>query len=298
MERTPGTVIYIAGYGRSGSTLLDLVLGNHTEVRGGGELMYLLDEFRHPERRCACQQPYATCEFWAPIVREFAAADDALRAQLLHVDQRRGFVRKWFSLRRGGGAEHDAYRGFQRALFTAMTRGGARFVVDSSKSARDAAFRPVALRRVAGLDVRVLHLVRSPFRVMRSVLKQSNWQAEGYRRAPRLRVLHALPGWVLANVLAWLAGFAVGRRNYLRVGYQELVDRPDAVLRRIGAFLRIDTSRLEKMAREGAAFRSGHQAGGNRLRMKPEVVIARQRAGVGKEDEEKVGDDLQLKARP
>ena len=35
------TVLYIAGYGRSGSTVLDMLLGTHPRIIGGGELTHL-----------------------------------------------------------------------------------------------------------------------------------------------------------------------------------------------------------------------------------------------------------------
>jgi hypothetical protein len=64
-------------------------------------------------------------------------------------------------------------------------------------------------------------------------------------------------------------------------------------IERIGRFLEIDVARLAKTARQRDPFRSGHQAGGNRLRMKAEVVIHDERAEASAADE-----PLGLKPRP
>ena len=57
-------ILYIAGYGRSGSTLLDIVLGNHPENVGVGEVSFLLNDWANRSRRCSCGVPYQECEFW------------------------------------------------------------------------------------------------------------------------------------------------------------------------------------------------------------------------------------------
>ena len=38
MNRPPVTIIYIAGIGHSGSTLLDVLLGSHPDICGVGEI--------------------------------------------------------------------------------------------------------------------------------------------------------------------------------------------------------------------------------------------------------------------
>src|SRR5215471_2861256 len=70
ITRKPGQapiVIYIAGSGRSGSTMLERVLG---EMPGFVNVGELIDLFRHVERhgeRCGCGEPFADCPFWASV---------------------------------------------------------------------------------------------------------------------------------------------------------------------------------------------------------------------------------------
>src|SRR5689334_12852153 len=57
-------IVYIAGYSRSGSTILDIILGSHQNMFGTGELTYLVDDWLHAERLCTCGNTYTKCEFW------------------------------------------------------------------------------------------------------------------------------------------------------------------------------------------------------------------------------------------
>jgi hypothetical protein len=70
-------LIYIAGCGHSGSTLLDLLLSTHQHVCGLGEVAMLVDDCNRPtytspdgnrsreEQICSCGQSIYDCSFWS-----------------------------------------------------------------------------------------------------------------------------------------------------------------------------------------------------------------------------------------
>src|SRR5207237_8504722 len=60
------TVIFIAGSGRSGSTLLERVLG---EMPGFVNVGELIDVFRRDvsSERCGCGEPFVSCPFWSRV---------------------------------------------------------------------------------------------------------------------------------------------------------------------------------------------------------------------------------------
>ncbi|MDH4055885.1 MAG: sulfotransferase [Gammaproteobacteria bacterium] len=69
------TYVYVAGRGHSGTTLLGFLLGNHPDICGVGELMYLpLQCFRDHKTRweglCGCGERPFNCEFWSPIIAD------------------------------------------------------------------------------------------------------------------------------------------------------------------------------------------------------------------------------------
>ena len=58
------TVLFIGGLGRSGSTLLDRMLGRLDDVWSVGELVHLWERGLKENNRCGCGQPFADCQFW------------------------------------------------------------------------------------------------------------------------------------------------------------------------------------------------------------------------------------------
>ena len=61
--KEPVTVLYITGLWRSGSTILDIILGSHHLVEGVGELR-TLPAALVDGATCACGQPVDRCPFW------------------------------------------------------------------------------------------------------------------------------------------------------------------------------------------------------------------------------------------
>ena len=62
-------IILIAGSGRSGSTVLDNILGQTEGFFSGGELGNLWDFVEPAERVCACGARLRECETWNGILR-------------------------------------------------------------------------------------------------------------------------------------------------------------------------------------------------------------------------------------
>jgi len=66
---SPERVIYIAGSGRSGSTLVERTLG---AIPGWVNIGELIELFRKPSvaaELCGCGQPFSSCVFWYEVGR-------------------------------------------------------------------------------------------------------------------------------------------------------------------------------------------------------------------------------------
>jgi hypothetical protein len=61
----PATLVLIASAGHSGSTLLDLLLGNHSMVSSAGEMNRL--SLHAPDRVCACGATVTACPYWNQV---------------------------------------------------------------------------------------------------------------------------------------------------------------------------------------------------------------------------------------
>lgn len=265
-------VIYILGYGRSGSTILDIVLGSHPEIQSVGELDLLSREWE--ERCCSCGMTYDACPFWG---RVRAATEEAIGPH--SIGEREKILRSVEDLRAFHLLLANAvpqrraldYRRLVREELAAIVRvAGKATILDSSKCAREAAGRALAISRIAGVGVKMIHLVRDGRAVLWSVKRGDNVRlGEGCSEdtaAFSWPTLRALGGWMLANVIALLIALVSPRGSVLRVRYEDLVRAPRHELARIGRFLGRDLSAITDRIERGETFAAGHNTGGNRAR--------------------------------
>jgi hypothetical protein len=240
MSGPDGTVkvLYVAGSGRSGSTILDRTLGQLDGFFSAGELCNLWERGLLARRRCGCGTPVPDCAVWRPILADaFGGPDRVDAAGLAAAAHRRLSVRSVPALLLGrdghdGGADDDAYRAALAQLYRAVQRHtGCRVLVDSSKS-------PVYARLLAdtpGLDVAVVHLVRDPRATAWSFLRNKRLPDFGDDRLMvRQHPLVSARRWSLwqaATELLWR-----GRSGrYLRLRYEDFVRDPQPAVRAIVA---------------------------------------------------------------
>jgi len=264
------------GAGHTGSTILDIVLGNHPYVEGVGELNKLHSSgwSGAGQRRCACGSPLPECSFWPQVRREWAdriGDDDVPR----YVDLQKRFERsRWawprlLRCRARPSAEFAEYTKKTAALYDAILKvGGRRVVVDSSLAPR----RAYALSLVPGVDLRLVHLVRDGRGVIWSLKKPGKETlTKPFVPAPAGRTTRY---WISANLqCAWVfRGVRDDRR--LRIRYEDFVTRPEGPLERIGALLGEDFSEVIAALAAGQPIQvAGHTVGGNRVRMQRDIRL-------------------------
>jgi hypothetical protein len=160
------TVLYIVGCGRSGSTLVERMLGAVPGFSNVGELARVFPSVATQDQRCGCGRLFSTCPFWQDVgAKAFGGWDADLLRRVTGLQRR--LIRHRFvpalSVPGLGSKQFRAELGeyveaFQ-ALYAAVGQvSGARVVVDASKSPTQL----LALRKSADLDLRVLNVVRDP----------------------------------------------------------------------------------------------------------------------------------------
>ena len=230
-------VLYVAGSGRSGSTILDRTLGQLDGFFSVGELCNLWERGLLARRRCGCGTPVPDCPVWGPVLADaFGGADRVDAERLAAVARRRLTVRSVPELLvgRGGrdGAAVEEYQATLARLYRAVQRQtGCRVLVDSSKS-------PVYARLLAaipGVDVAVVHLVRDPRATAWSFLRKKQLPDFGDDRLMvRQHPLVSARRWSLWQAVTELLWR--GRRGrYLRLRYEDFVRDPQPAVRRIAA---------------------------------------------------------------
>jgi len=260
-------VIYVAGYGRSGSTVLDTLLGNHPAVFGAGELTRLFDEWSS-DRSCSCGQGYEDCPFWQEVIGRVRVAFPALSlAQGGQVT--RAVESLPVPLSVGASRSQRAlYRDLWRAILSAIGEvSDKNIVVDSSKSARTCTWRIQRLAQIAELDISAIHLVRDPRAVMASILRGSNRKLEqGQPAALPGGAYRALASWCATNALVHVGQATSPPMRWVRLRYEEIFGNPIQALHALSGFLELDMTPLIDRILGQRPLDPGHGVGGNRAR--------------------------------
>lgn len=164
MNDPPFKVLFIAGNGRSGTTLLNSILGQFPGLFAAGELRELWDRGLLKNRQCACDRPFHTCAMGDAVLRRAFGGPDLDLAQQM-ADSIESFRITHLPLtvvpamRPGDrGRLADPLRHLY-ALYEAIAEvTDCRVLVDSSKNAAYG-----YLLRCAGIpELDVLHVVREP----------------------------------------------------------------------------------------------------------------------------------------
>jgi hypothetical protein len=267
-------VVYLGGLGRSGSTLLERLLGELPGVCSAGEVVHMWQRGVAEGELCGCGEPFGSCPFWREVgrlafggwavldlrrVAELQASVDRnryiplLAAPVLHPSMRRGL---------------DEYVSYYLRVYSAIAEvSGCPTVVDSSKHASLA----FCLRWQAGLDLRVIHVVRDSRAVAYSWTRQvSRPDAATDSFMTTYSPATAAGQWNTQNsALALLAREQVPT---LRVRYEDLVAEPGATLATIAEFAGItaDGAGLGFLGSEQgtpwADLQAAHTASGNPMR--------------------------------
>jgi len=267
-------VVYIAGYGRSGSTLLERVLSSHPGVFGLGELVNLPRMVNCTLGYCSCGEPVQGCPFWQGVLTEVPISDFG---RLLRLQRRLESFPMGFLSTIMGRVLRREYQKRVRELFSAIVHAappGTQYLVDSSKTTWKNALRPITLARIAGLDVVVLHLVRDGRGCIWSNLKGSNRRLEaGVNARIRFATLRTAISWFLANFAALLCKWVLQKKRYLLIQYEDFVEETTETLSRIGEFLGVDFTPQSDALVRGESIPIAHQIAGNRMRSRRKIVL-------------------------
>lgn len=265
-------MIYIAGYGRSGSTLLSTILGNHADVISVGEVAHLISEWNQPERICSCGKHYRDCAFWGGI--SAILSPSAILAQQLYSVERFTALPRLFM----GALDQkiiETYRNYHAKLFAYIReKSGKPIILDSSKSAWLTTSRFYTLREFLSEDVYVIHLVRDGLAIMESqILRGKNTNIELNRSTIKGSASRTILGWRMANTTSSWLRKKIPDNRYMLLRYEDLIKHPLETTVAIGQFCGLNVSGLCSFLQKEYSFDIGHVVAGNRLRFAGSIKL-------------------------
>jgi hypothetical protein len=257
-------VLYIGGTGRSGSTVLDSLLGCFPGVFSGGELAFLWQYGLVAHGKCSCGAPLESCPFWAEVLGRVSStvAVDAERMVELRRRFRSAHLPLMFS-RSFCERKLDALEEFPSVVElvyrSLADSSGATLIVDSSKEPHYS----YILRERTGLPVYFLHLVRDPRAVGMSWRRSRTERGlDGGVQMERRGTLKSSLYYNVSNTAAELLWKKNSHYAFMR--YEDFVDRPHEAVRRIGEFVGMELAVDDVLDAHRSFERVGqHSAWGN-----------------------------------
>ncbi len=270
-------VAYIVGLGHSGSTILDLILGSHSQIESVGELINLREEVTAKGPRsglCTCGKPYRECKYWASILNDYeqqvrvAISENTDPLDLRGVERNVSLQEKMRAVFTESVQLPTEMRLFPEKYYylgrTILNHTGKRILCDSSKDAFPAAL----LYRSDYVSLKIIHL----FRDLRANIESVKRQVEN----PQSGLTH-YPGFfrtylsVVAHHLRIksLLALKIKKNDIIKIRYKELCLHPEQTFKRLCSFLGVpyepDVLNPDSPRFFGAQIH--HNVGGNPVRM-------------------------------
>jgi hypothetical protein len=278
-------VLYIAGWGRSGSTIIGNILGQLPGFAHVGELSNVWTRGVIENTPCGCGARFSECATWS---RVFARAFGGIDVE--HAKRMMALTLQWpnnktLLLRAAAGRELSSdsgdtvaggYRDNLRRLYDAIeSEMGTHVIVDSSKVPSYA----VAIASLPNVDLRVVHLVRDPRATTYSWSRHIDRSDAGRPLTmERLETWQSAARWCSWNATTELLTKVLARPT-IRVSYEQFVRDPkgtlSTLLELVGDVSHVDRAALPFVSDREVELTPTHTVWGNhRRRRAGRVLIA------------------------
>lgn len=269
------TVLFLAGEGRSGSTLLERVLGRLPGVAAAGEIVHLWERGLRDDERCGCGLPFSACPRWQAVGRHAFGGWQELDPQEAvalrwSVDRQRHLPRMLAPRGDYAAALSRYVERLSRVYHGVALASGAHTVVDSSKHVSTA----YLLRHVPDIDLRLLHLVRDSRGVAYSWTRTVERPERDGSFMPRYRPEHVAAKWLGHN--AALHGLEHLGVAVTRMTYEDFVARPRPELERVAAAVGLDPESVAAVVQDRTVqLGTDHTVAGNPMRFRTGATTLR-----------------------
>jgi hypothetical protein len=268
--------VFVGGYGRSGSTIIDLLLNRVPGIVAVGEFRHLFGRALADNELCSCGKPFRSCEFWGAVLAEaFPQGFDRERIQRAVTAMNRLVMLprlRWPRLMTTAMREDvQLYRQTFAAAYQAVAKiAGASVVVDSTKYP----MHGWVLSGMPAISLSTMMLVRDPRAVAYSwqrtrLRPEVHWEK---REMPRRSTVRSAFAWNLSNSIT--AGLEQHSERYRIQRYEDFIAHPQNELAVIASFILGKPTKLPAKLFDEQS-RVPHTIAGNPVRIGSERVRVR-----------------------
>ncbi len=271
--KNPISLVFIGGFGRSGSTLTDLILGSGSNTVSVGELRYIWERGLRDNQLCGCGEAFHACPFWSEVLNVSGHANLGEREITRVIElQKKVDMAKYVPQISGqvktSSFRHrfDEFSDHLGRLYHAIQQvSGKDIIIDSSKHFSYG----YLLSELDQIDVKVVHLIRdsraSAYSWSKKVERpEIHWKKE---LMPRYSLSHSALEWSLGNLFT--EGIKFFSPLYKRYKYEDLMANPALFFSMAHDF------GVKDIALEQGILtpRESHTVAGNPMRFKKQIEI-------------------------
>lgn len=234
----PTRVLFVGGYGRSGSTILDLLLDRIPGITAVGEFRHLFGRAIGDNELCSCGKPFNDCEYWGKILdKAFPRGYDRKRIQgavealnkVRLAPQLLDSNHLTLSLKQHIKIYHDAFSAAYKAV---AEISGASVIIDSSKYP----MHGMVVNSMPEVDMATMLLVRDPRAVAHSwqrrrIRPEVHWEK---REMPRHSLAYSGLAWNMSNLLT--EKINKDQRKFRLQRYEDFIENPLQTINEIASF--------------------------------------------------------------
>jgi len=154
------TVIYILSSGRSGSTILEMALGQSNDIYNVGELQLLCLEAKINKMPCGCGKSIDSCDFWGKVIAQHSIGCSENILGCLRNSNRHGHGKAFrlgliLDIIFNFVKHHSRYFDYNEELFNILFRQtNKEIIVDSSKDP----YRLFMIKNMKNINIVVIHI--------------------------------------------------------------------------------------------------------------------------------------------
>lgn len=278
-------LIYIASTGRSGSTLLESILGTHSQMATAGEIhVWPKNITEGGNIPCGCGKSVPECSFWQKMVERVEPLQQPQPKIDFFRDKynagktlRLSHIKEFFSEKQSQSLAKkiETYGKNNYQFFTSFTEliyleTGIKpnWIIDSSKDP----YRLLWLLRSGLFNIKVLQVVKDPrafvYSMSKDLLKQN-------RPGLKPKLLHRATmkslSWIVQNYLfKQIANKYVNPEDYIFIPYEKLASKPEETVRSI---CQVIDCQYEEQAIANFRNNQMHTIAGNPMRFRSGGIV-------------------------
>jgi hypothetical protein len=249
-------IIYIAGDGRSGSTLLESILSTNPDTISVGEAYRFWERYYQHKTLCGCGKAIGECELWSNV------ANDLDKIPTYNPDDFLHGIKKLLTISAFNNIESVLEKDLRMRQVvinfyeSIALHAGKNCIIDSSKTPSWCKI----LLSLKCFDVKIIHLERALPQVAESWKKKIKLPdyIEEERYMPVKGNLNILRTWLRVKILA----SRLRKSDYFFLRYERLCKNPAEVLQALSGFTGVALTRKEELY-----MRNNHGIAGNPIRL-------------------------------